>query len=300
MASNPKASSSDPGDPVQGGGVAGHVNRTLMLLGPSGSGKTVLALQHLMACVEAGQRGIFLSFDEPPARIRATAAGFGWDVRSLESERRLLLHARVRPHLARAGQFAIEAVLGALGSEIKSHEVKHVVFDGLHVMLALLETRQARLQAALRLRDWVHENEVAAVFTYCVGLPNQMQAFGPELLETVADCVVALEISSGAEQERHLRFVRYRCAPLPAVRYPIRISRSGVEVLAPEPKDAGGCSPEEELLEVRKAGRSMSRELRLLHRFLEAKQAEFDLFLETRSAQAVPPSVPQAEDMRAQ
>jgi circadian clock protein KaiC len=269
------------------GGFGLRTNRTVLLIGPPGSGKTVFSLQNLVAAVQAGQTGIFLSFAEAPARIRESAASFGWDVAALEEQKRLLIHARVRPHVARGGHFAIEAVLSALTTEIRASQVRHVVLDGLQVVLALLDTRLARLQAAFRLRDWIHENNLSAVLTYSLSPPGQppSAAIGPEVIECIADCVVALSNPSADRPERRLRFVRYRCAELPAVDYPIRITSTGVEVLAPPSAAASGLSSDPEFAEPR---RILSTGLRQLHCFLEAKQTEFDLLIERRDLAGAP------------
>ncbi|MCC7342205.1 MAG: AAA family ATPase [Bryobacterales bacterium] len=269
-----------------------NTTRTILLLGPSGGGKTVFALQNLIAAIEAGHRGVFVSFDESPAKIRQSAASFGWNLPALEDQRRLLLHARVRPHMARAGQFAIEAVLTALTAEIRRQHIRHVVFDGLHVMLALLDSRPARLQAAFRLRDWIHEHELSTMFTYCVGFPQPClnAGMGPEVIESIADCVVALEPGSEQEPGRRFRFVRYRCATLPPMSYSIRITNTGVELVVPPSGPAACSAPLAVASELNRSREVLSKGLRQLHWFLGAKQAELDLLIEKRSNVQVPVS----------
>lgn len=61
--------------------------RSTLVSGTAGSGKTVLALQFLHhGVVDYGQPGVFLTFEEKPAQLRANAASLGFDIAALEAE----------------------------------------------------------------------------------------------------------------------------------------------------------------------------------------------------------------------
>ncbi|MGB9826273.1 MAG: ATPase domain-containing protein, partial [Desulfofundulus sp.] len=49
--------------------------------GSSGTGKTVLGLQFLVeGARKYGEKGLYLSLEETPAQLFATADSFGWDL----------------------------------------------------------------------------------------------------------------------------------------------------------------------------------------------------------------------------
>lgn len=262
---------------------ASRRNRTILLLGVANSGKTVFATQSLVAAAQAGEPGILVSFDESPETIRRNAAEFGWNVPALETRGLLLLHARVRPHLARAGQFAIEAILSALAPEVSALGVRHVVFDGLHVMLALLEDQADRLQTAARIRTWVTEHRLTATMTCCVGIPGTDGFVSPDLIETIAECVIGLELEThpGGCAVRRLRLLKYRGAHVSDIVFPVQITGSGMDLLplpttTPEGPGAAlhASSPDLTL-----ARHRLTHGICRAHHFLEAKQAELDFLL---------------------
>jgi len=70
-------------DEITGGGLPR--GRTTLLVGGSGSGKTILALQFLVnGAQQQGEPGIFVAFEETPARIVGNADTFGWKLDELQ------------------------------------------------------------------------------------------------------------------------------------------------------------------------------------------------------------------------
>ncbi len=61
---------------ILGGGL--YVNSTTVVIGASGAGKTTLATQFLRRGLEQGEDGIFITLDEPPARLLREAVAMGW------------------------------------------------------------------------------------------------------------------------------------------------------------------------------------------------------------------------------
>lgn len=71
-------------DHVTGGGFPR--GRTTLVAGTSGSAKTVLATQFLVGGIrQAGEAGVFVTFEESPDDIRRNVAGFGWSLAEHEA-----------------------------------------------------------------------------------------------------------------------------------------------------------------------------------------------------------------------
>ena len=64
--------------------------RTILVVGSPGSGKTIFALQFLRAGAAAGERSIYITFDEKPEQVKENVSEFGWDLDKLESEGKML------------------------------------------------------------------------------------------------------------------------------------------------------------------------------------------------------------------
>ena len=54
--------------------------RLTLVAGTAGSGKTIFAAQFLATGIEAGERGVFVTFEERPSAMRRNMRSFGWDI----------------------------------------------------------------------------------------------------------------------------------------------------------------------------------------------------------------------------
>lgn len=78
-------------DEMMGGGVPAA--DATAILGPSGSGKTVLTLRYIDEGLRAGERCLYVSFQETADQLVHKAASFGWDLASgLESGQLTIYH----------------------------------------------------------------------------------------------------------------------------------------------------------------------------------------------------------------
>jgi len=75
-------------DEILGGGFP--KGRMILAVGSPGSGKTILAIQFLRAGAVAGERSIYITFDEKPEQVKENVSEFGWDLDRLESEGKIL------------------------------------------------------------------------------------------------------------------------------------------------------------------------------------------------------------------
>ena len=70
----------------------GYVEGTVTLVsGAPGVGKTTLGIQFLKAGIDAGETGLFISFEEFPSSLIRDAKGLGWDLKQMEKENQLRL-----------------------------------------------------------------------------------------------------------------------------------------------------------------------------------------------------------------
>jgi circadian clock protein KaiC len=54
--------------------------RSYLVTGDAGTGKTIACLQFLIAALSAGEKAVYVTVDERPAEILASAASFSWDL----------------------------------------------------------------------------------------------------------------------------------------------------------------------------------------------------------------------------
>jgi len=209
-------------------------NRTSLVMGGPGTGKTVFALQTLVnAARELKQPGIFVAFEEDTGAIFANAATFGWGLPALAKRALFFLDARLSPTVVQSGDFELSGMLAIL--EAKKHELGAgwIVFDGIDVLLALLQNRSAETREIYRLRDWLTHNELTAIITAKV----DGDAFSPAnygFMQFMADCVIRFD--RRLEQTipvRRLEITKYRGSDFSAGEFPLSFGPHGMEVAAP-------------------------------------------------------------------
>src|SRR6195256_3049702 len=135
-------------------------------MGGPGTGKTVFALQALVnAARELKQPGIFVAFEEGADEIFANAATFGWRLPALAKSELFFLDARLSPTVVQSGDFELSGMLAILEAKKQELGAGWIVFDGIDVLLALLQNRGAEMREIYRLRDWLGHNDLAALTT---------------------------------------------------------------------------------------------------------------------------------------
>jgi circadian clock protein KaiC len=219
-------------DEITGGGLPR--GRTTLLVGGSGSGKTILALECLVnGAVRHDEPGIFVAFEETPARIVSNAATFGWNLPELQQQNKLyFMDAQPAPDLVQSGTFDLTGMLAALGAKVEEVGAKRIVFDALDIVLALLPDASAQRREIYRLHAWLLEHELTGIVTLKADSHESgsvTQPFG--FMQFMVDCAVILNhtVVLGVSQ-RNLRVQKYRGSSFDENESPFLIGRRGFEV----------------------------------------------------------------------
>src|SRR5688572_12993955 len=220
-------------DELSRGGLPRH--RTSLLIGGPGAGKTVFALQCL---VNAARRqrapGIFVAFEESPRQILINAATFDWGLASLAEKELFFLDAHLSPTLVNAGNFDLAGMLAMLAAKKKEIGAQWIVFDGLDVLLTLLQDPAAEMREIYRIRDWLADNALTAIVT--AKLENRASgAVQYGFMQFMVDCVVRFE---RRQEDRvcaqSIQITKYRGSGYAAAEIPVSFGPSGIEVGAAE------------------------------------------------------------------
>jgi len=232
MTVSSKASTGIAGlDDITGGGLP--QGRTTLLVGGSGSGKTILALQFLVhGAKDHDEPGIFVAFEERPARIVSNAETFGWNLADLQNEKLYFMDAQPMPDLVQSGTFDLSGMLAALGARIEEMGAKRIVFDALDIVLALLPDAAAQRREIYRLHAWLLSNDLTGIVTLKADSDEHgamRQPYG--FIQFMVDCAIILNHSVvlGVSQ-RNLRVQKYRGSSFDENEAPFLIGRSGFEV----------------------------------------------------------------------
>jgi circadian clock protein KaiC len=214
-------------DEITGGGLP--CGRTTLVLGGPGCGKTVFALQTLVnGAHQMKEAGIFVAFEESTRQMIANASTFGWDLPALEKKRLFFLDARLAPEVVRAGDFDLAGMLALLGAKARTLGAKRIVFDGIDVLLGLLDDPAKERREVYRIRDWLAKTGLTGIITQKVGQEDDHR-YG--FLQFMVDCVVVLrhQVVDGSAF-RHLRVMKYRGSDFAGDEFPISLTAEGLRL----------------------------------------------------------------------
>jgi circadian clock protein KaiC len=227
----PKAKTCIAGfDEITKGGLP--AGRTTLVVGGPGAGKTIFALQGLVnAAHKDHEPGIFVALEESSRQIIANAATFGWDLPALERQQLFFLDARLSPATVKSGDFDISVLLAGLATKAKEMNAKRIVFDGLDVLLTLLDDPVKERREVYRLHEWLKELGLTAVLTAKASDIDRAAAERYSFMQFMVDSVVLLHHRLLERVSlRSIRVMKYRGSSFAEGEFPMVIAPTGIEV----------------------------------------------------------------------
>jgi circadian clock protein KaiC len=144
-------------------------DRTTLVSGTAGSGKTVFAMQFLAAGIrDAGENGVFVTFEESPSDIRQNMRSFGWDLATWEEEGRLaMVDASPEPgeEVIESGDFDLGALLARVEGAIRRVGAKRVSVDSLGAIFSQFSDQSIVRRELFRIASALKKMGVTAVLT---------------------------------------------------------------------------------------------------------------------------------------
>src|ERR1700674_2908684 len=110
-------------DELMGGGMS--AGQATVVLGPSGAGKTILGLRFAVQGLEAGERCLYVSFQETAEQLVRKAGSFGWNIADAWKSGQLALH------YVPVGELHLEAIPAAVRLELSHGSLRRLVIDSL-------------------------------------------------------------------------------------------------------------------------------------------------------------------------
>jgi circadian clock protein KaiC len=206
--------------------------RTSLVVGGPGAGKTLFALQALVHGAEQlREPGIFVAFEESSSQIIQNAATFGWDLEQLQDESLFFLDARLSPATVQAGDFDLAGILAGLAERVRAMKAKRIVFDGLDVLLTLLDDPRAERREAFRLNDWLHDLGLTGIITAKAASEADTLAERYAFMQFMVDSVLLLNYRLVDRVSlRSVRVLKYRGSSFSEGEFPLVITEAGVDV----------------------------------------------------------------------
>jgi circadian clock protein KaiC len=169
--------------------------------------------------------------DRSPAQqlCRLYAATFGWDLPTLVRKKLFFLDAHLSPDVVKAGEFDLAGMLAMLQAKAAEIHAKRVVFDGIDVLLTLLNDPVSERRELYRIRDWLSQTGLTGIITQKVGGVEADQRYS--FLQFMVDCVVILQhqVVDGSAF-RSLRVKKYRGSGFSGDEFPITLTSKGLQL----------------------------------------------------------------------
>ncbi|HEU4642095.1 MAG TPA: circadian clock protein KaiC [Gemmatimonadaceae bacterium] len=222
-------------DVIAKGGLPKH--RTTLLSGTAGSGKTVFAMQFLSAGIrDAGDAGVFVTFEESAADIRTNMRSFGWDLERWERERKLaFVDASPDPDVdvIQSGSFDLGALLARVQHAVRKVGAARVSVDSLGAMFSQFSDQAVVRRELFRIASALKEMGVTAVLTAERSEDyGAVARFGVE--EFIADNVMILRnVLEDESRRRTIEILKFRGTDHQKGEVPLTIVPAGGMVVIP-------------------------------------------------------------------
>jgi circadian clock protein KaiC len=201
--------------------------RTTLLSGTAGSGKTVFAVQFLAAGLrEAGQNGVFVTFEESADDIRDNMQSFGWDLDEWEREGKFaMVDASPDPETetVESGAFDLSALLARVEHAVKKVNAKRVSVDSLGAIFSQFSDQSIVRRELFRIAWALKRMGVTALLTAERTLDyGPIARFGVE--EFIADNVMVLRnVLEDESRRRTIEILKFRGTDHQKGEFPVTI-----------------------------------------------------------------------------
>ena len=215
--------------------------RTFLVSGATGAGKTIFSMQFLYnGAIKYGEPGIYVTLDERPELVREDMARFGWDIKQLEEERKLvILDATVsRIGIPSDEEYSLESInfdyknlLRSIIRIAKEIGAKRVVIDSIATMGMYFKNAEEVRAIVL---EMVYVLSKLGVTSFLVSelepSTNQLSKYGVE--EFVADGVFILKYLDTNIQNvnRTLLIRKMRATKHSSYIHPVEITPMGMAI----------------------------------------------------------------------
>ncbi|MAG21719.1 MAG: hypothetical protein CL943_00240 [Candidatus Diapherotrites archaeon] len=219
---------------IDKGGV--ERGNTLLVAGGCGTGKSTFTMQSLYHGVKNGEKGVYLSFEEPVGKLRRhMKSNFGWELKKYEDNGQLALLKLDPFKIARGVEASVIKKSGDLLVSMESIDLPfmpdRVVVDSLSALsIAFMGNVENYRYYIRHLFEKLDEyKSVNFVISETELDPGIYSRSGIE--EFLADGVIVLyNLKSGSKRQRALELLKLRCSDHLKGMIPYSITKTGITI----------------------------------------------------------------------
>ena len=178
--------------------------RLSLVTGTAGSGKTIFAAQFLADGIDLGEPGVFVTFEERPARVRSDVRSFGWNIEGWEGSNMWAFVDASPNHLEEmdtSGEFDLSPLIARVRHAIGKIGAQRVAIDSVGALITRFPDAGPARRALFQLGAALEEMGVSTVMT-----GERSDDYGPVgqfgFEEFLADSVLLLRNALTGEKRR--------------------------------------------------------------------------------------------------
>jgi len=231
-------------DEILGGGFPR--SRSILLAGTCGTGKTTFGIQYLVnGVLQYGEPGIMVTLEQDSEEIRNDMGKYGWDLRKLEDEKKLLLVdtslskigikdyvtslpvASDRSFSILPGEFDFERITEIVTTAAEKIGAKRVVIDSLPALDVLSKDEVDIRRVLLQMNYEFKKNGLDSLLITEINEDDGVSKHGVE--EYIADGVIILKTNEALDTRtikiRKMRVTKHTLKPLA-----LEITPQGIQI----------------------------------------------------------------------
>jgi circadian clock protein KaiC len=272
-------------DSMLGGGV--YRGSTVLVSGTAGTGKSTLAAHFAQAFGRAGQRCLFIAFEESPSQIIRNMRSIGIDLEAWV-KKGLLKFVAARPIL-----HGLESHLAALHKQVRQFDPQLLIIDPISDLTAVGSTRDAKAMMT-RVVDFLKTKQITAVLTNLHQGGESLEQTDMGISSIVDTWLLLRDIESGGERNRAMYILKSRGMAHSNQIREFRLTDRGIELqpayigpegvltgsarLTQESRDRTAAVAQQQ--EIERLGRGLAHKRKMLEAQIAALRSEIELAAE--------------------
>jgi circadian clock protein KaiC len=225
---------------LNGGFIRG---RSYLVTGDTGTGKTIACLQFLVSALALGEKAVYVTVDERPAEILASAASFSWDLQPHIQAKSLVILDAASGSATEKGIDA-QKMVADLGNYAKNLSATLLIVDPI---TPLLLPANSAIPAQVHARSLIQliQAQLNTTNLFTSHARGQEAAVGIE--QFLASGVLVLKTTEmGGRCERTIHIKKMRHTPIEPGDYPFAIVQNRGIVMVDRPSSNGSSLPHAE------------------------------------------------------
>jgi len=230
-------------DEMLGGGLP--LGRCILVCGGPGSGKTTLGMQFLFSgATKYNEKGLYVSLDESPTRLKENMSGFGWDIQKLEKDKQLSIvdasPIRTIPAKVKIGDFNIAkrdfsmlSMMDIIKRNAREVGAKRIVIDPITSLILQYPDVSERRNAIVDLFELLTNlGATSLLMTELRAIALQREVQAEEFLSQ--GVIIFHSFERDGKMVRAIQIEKMRGIPHDHELRPYKISGNGIEVFSKE------------------------------------------------------------------